>query len=165
MRKFALTAAAAALLALPAAVSAQGPSNSGTMTVTANVLAPLDVTVPQSLLFDGVLPGVAQTIASSDVANAGIFSITGAGNAVVTLDFGTLPGVLTDGTNDITVTGWEAGYGATAGNQDVGFTAADGVSTSLSSGQLFVFLGGSIDPAVNLPAGSYSAGWAMASLR
>lgn len=156
MRKLALTALAAAVVALPNAVSAQGPNQNATMTVNAQVLGPLDVTVAQALDFGSVLPGVTYTVNSDDVANAGIFAVTGAGAAQVELDFGTLPANLSDGTNTIPVT-WNAGYGAAATAQDNSFAPAAGATTGLVSNQLFVFLGGEITPAPNQVAGNYDA--------
>lgn len=152
MRKLALTALAAAALALPGTVSAQD----ATMTVTANVLAPLTVAVGQDLDFGDVLPGVTQTILSSTTGTAGRFDITGSGAAEVDLSFTTLPTDLSDGTNTMAIT-WNAGYGLTTTLQDAAFTPASGATTNLSGGNLFVFLGGEFTPAVDQVAGAYTA--------
>lgn len=153
MRKLALTALAAAVVALPGAVSAQ---DNATMTVTATVLGPINVAVDQALDFGDVLPGVTYSVLSSDVGSAGRFAITGNGTSEVDLDLGVLPAALSDGTNDIAIT-WNAGFGATATAQDGSFVPASGATTNLVGGALWVFLGGEITPAVDQAPGAYDA--------
>lgn len=155
MRKLSLSALAVLALALPGAAAAQ---DNATMTVTANVLGPINVAVQQVLDFGDVLPGVPQDIPSTDVANSGIFAVTGNAGSEVDVAFTTLPAVLDDGgLNTMTVT-WSAGYGDLATAQGTAFTAGSGATTTLTgAGELFVFLGGSFTPAVDQATGAYTA--------
>jgi len=153
MRKLSFFTIAVFAFALPGIAAAQD----ATMTVTATVLSPLTVSVGPTLEFGDVLPGIAQSIASGD-ANAGRFDITGNPGSEVQLTFTALPANLTDGGNSIAIT-WSAGYGTATGTQAATFAPATGTAQNLdvTSGNLYVFLGGSFTPATTQPAGNYTA--------
>lgn len=147
--------AVAALLAGLAPV-AMAQSNSGSITATAIVQQPISVTGAVNLSFGNVFPGVAATVALTD-AGAGRFDVAGQANAPVTLAFTTLPGNLASGANNLPIV-FTSGYNPS--NSAAGatsFAPGSGATTALSgTGTLFVFLGGTVTPAVNQAAGTYT---------
>jgi spore coat protein U-like protein len=155
MRNSILIAAAAAILAVPAAASAQ---NTADVTATANVLTPITVTNIADLDFGDVLPGIATTVAPADV-DAGRFQISGSGVSEVQLAF-TLPTELDHATSASTLPlsfgGSSAGLG-TLGIIASTFDPAAGLTTNLSAiSPLDVFIGGTVTPTVTQEAGAYS---------
>lgn len=157
MRKHLIAVLAVAALALPANLAAQ--NNQGIITASANVQAPLNVSVDQGLSFGTVLPGVNKTVAPGDAA-AGRLQVAGAGIFQVSLDFGTLPTDLSDGgsnTMPIVFGAGSAGHGTSSGSVGTTFDPATGANANLSAGTLWVFLGGQVQPAVDQAAGSYNA--------
>lgn len=146
--------AAAALMAMPVAATAQ---SSATLTATANVLAPVTVTAPQGLLFDGVLPGVAETVDPNDGTNAGQFVISGNDGSEVELDFGTLPTTLAGPGDPLAISfgAGSAGWG-TSGSLTLFDPEAASITTTLTGGALDVFIGGTVDPAFDQAAGAYT---------
>lgn len=147
--------ALAALLAGLAPLAA-AQSNTGSITATAVVQQPISVTGAVNLSFGNVFPGVPATVLLTD-AGAGRFDVAGQANAPVTLSFTALPANLGFGLNNLPVA-FTSGYNAT--NNAAGatsFTPASGATTSLSgTGVLFVFVGGTVTPAVNQAAGTYT---------
>jgi hypothetical protein len=147
-----------ALVALVAgfASAATAQSNSGSITATAVVQQPINVIGASDLNFGNVFPGVPATVALAD-AGAGRFDVTGQASAPVNLTFTALPTDLNNSGNLLPVS-FASGYntvnvpgGATA------FAPGSGASTNLSgTGALFVFLGGTVTPAVNQVAGTYN---------
>lgn len=138
------------------ATAAAAQSNSGSITATAVVQQPIAVTGAVNLAFGNVFPGVAATVVLTD-PGAGRFDISGQGSAPVTLSFTALPGNLTAGANSLPVS-FTSGYNTT--NSAAGatsFAPVSGATAALSAGgALFVFLGGTVTPAVNQAAGSYT---------
>ena len=157
-------------LSFGAVVNAQDVS---TGQATATVLAVLAVTAPQDLDFGNVLQGVVTTIARTNATNAGIFQIAGEGtnNQEVSMHM-QLPDFLwnagagvqdrlvvafsaTDCTVDTTAgTPDTPGGGALAGEDpqnlpDVGMGGTDSV--------IRIYLGGTVHPAPDQRAGSYTA--------
>lgn len=135
---------------------AAAQSNTGSITATAQLQQPISVTGAVNLSFGNVFPGVPATVALTD-AGAGRYDVLGQASTPVTLTFTVLPVNLTSGANNLPVS-FTAGHNTT--NSAAGATAfapAGGASTSLSgTGQLFVFLGGTVTPAVNQVAGTYT---------
>ena len=140
---------------------------------TATVLAVLAVTAPQDLDFGNVLQGVVTTVARTDGTNAGIFQIAGEGvsNQEVSMHM-QLPDYLwnsgagvqdrlviafsnTDCTIDTTAGTPDAvGGGALVGEDpqnlpDIGIGGAANV--------IRIYLGGTVHPAPDQRAGSYTA--------
>ena len=139
---------------------------------TATVLAGLAVTAVQDLAFGNVLQGVAKSTPNNDDANSGIFSITGAASAGISI-YLTLPDYMaladgsdrmtiafssTDATVDTTVAtpstvvagdGWvnvnPRGLSGLAGGPVVG-----------AGGQTDLYLGGRVTPTVDQKAGAYT---------
>ena len=158
-------------LTFGATVNAQDVS---TGQATATVLAILAVTAPQDLDFGNVLQGVVTTIARTNATNAGIFQIAGEGtvNQEVSMHM-QLPDFLwnagagvqdrlvvafsaTDCTIDTTAAGTPAavGVGAIVGEdpQNIPDTGIGGTDDIIQ-----IFLGGTVHPAPDQRAGSYTA--------
>ena len=149
---------AAIALALTGTVAVHGQGVNGSITATAQVQTPISVTGTQNLAFGNVFPGVAKAVAYTDAANAGKFSVAGQASTPVTYSF-TLPANLTSAGNNLPIGSW-AGYENTA-NSTSGGTAitpsgTPTTSTLSAGGGLFFFLGATVTPPNNLPAGSYS---------
>lgn len=158
MRNRILVALAAAAFALPGGVAAQA-SNQGIITATAEVQTPLTVSFIQDLDFGNVLPGVNKTIAPGDGAD-GRLQVAGASGYQVSLDFGTLPTALLSGGNNLPISfgAGSAGHGTTSGSVGSLFNPGTGANANLSaSGNLFIFLGGTVSPAIDQAAGTYEA--------
>lgn len=156
--------------AFSVSVSAQDVS---TGQATATVLAVLAVTAPQDLDFGNVLQGVVKSVARTDAANAGIFQIAGEGTANQEVSMHMqLPDYLwnsgagvqdrlviafssTDCTIDTTAgTPDVPGGGALVGEDphflpDTGMGGTDNV--------IRIYLGGTVHPAPDQRAGSYTA--------
>lgn len=135
---------------------------------TANVAASLAVTSAQDLLFGAVFQGVAKSIGNNINASSGIFNITGAASAGITLEF-TMPDyiALADGsdrmaiafsttdavvdTNNTTPATVVAGDGWVNINPR-NFPAGTVVG---AAGQTNVYVGGRVTPSISQKAGAY----------
>ncbi len=148
-------AVVACLVGLTSTAAAQ--SNSGSITATAQVQQPINVVGAVNLSFGNVFPGVNKAVLLTD-AGAGRFDITGQASTPVNLAFTSLPTNLASGGNNLPVT-FSAGHNTTnSAAGSTSFAPGSGASTSLSgSGALFVFVGGTVTPAVNQVAGTYTA--------
>lgn len=156
MRIRLLTVLALLALVIPSSIAAQA---TGDIQATAVVLAPLTVTPAANLDFGNVIPGVNSTLLPSD-ANAGRFDVAGSGVLEVTLDFTTLPNQLATGggaTMPILYGAGSAAYADTPAGAQTTFDPSATATTNLVAGALSVFLGGTVQPAFNQAAGSYSA--------
>ena len=150
-----VTILALALVAAGAAtVQAQ---NNASINVTAAVQQPITVVAASNLDFGNVFPGQgAQGMALGSHA-AGHFSITGEPSASVSMAFVVSP--LSQGANTLPLT-LNATYNTVdnaGGTSIVTFVAP--TATTLSggaSGQLFVYVAGTVTPAANQVAGNYS---------
>ncbi len=136
---------------------------------TASVAASLAVTSAQDLQFGAIFQGVAKSIANNVDASSGIFNITGAASAGITMLF-TMPDyiALADGsdrmdiafsttdavvdTNNTTPSTVVAGDGWVNINPR-SFPAGTVVG---AAGQTNVYVGGRVTPAVNQKAGAYA---------
>ncbi len=134
-----------------AAVQAQ---NNATINVTAAVQQPIVVTAANALDFGQVFPGVPKGVALAS-ASAGRFTVTGQGGAGVSLAF-VVPANLTFGANTLPVAfagSWN-GINDPAGTGIGSFAGATGATLS-GTGNLFVFVGGTVTPSVSQAAGAY----------
>jgi len=151
-----LTLAALALV-VAGATTAQAQGVNGSITATASVQAPITVSGTRGLDFGNVFPGISKTIAVGD-PGAGLFSVTGQASTQITYAF-TLPGNLTFGLNNLPISPW-TGYVNTTNSTSGGSTfppSAVAANATLSgSGALFFFVGATVSPPNNLPAGSYT---------
>lgn len=153
----ALAVAASALWTAPA--TAQTFTDNDQITATAVVASAITVARVTDLDFGTVLPNFGRTILFTD-AGAGHFQVLGAANAEVSLGFGALPATLDDAPNSLTVT-FTALYN-NDGNPSGGntFDPAVGVPAANldgTTGQLHVFMGGTVTAAFDQAAGNYSA--------
>ncbi len=153
-------AAFAALLALPAVVTAQ----SATVAATATVVTPLVVTGTAGLAFGNVFQGVNKTVLFSD-ATSGRFSITGFGTSQVAMTF-TLPTTLASGANTLPIDTYDVrfnGSNATAGATALTVTSGVPVNENLVGGSLYLFVGGRVLPAVSQVQGTYTGNIVLAA--
>jgi hypothetical protein len=141
-------------LALPVAVSAQ----SATVTSTATIVTPLAVTGTAPLAFGVVFQGVAKTIRFSD-ATSGRFALSGFGNSQVALTF-TLPTTLSNGISTMPINNYRVranGTNSAAGATRIAVTSGVPVTRNLVAGNLYLFIGGRVQPTAAQAGGSYSA--------
>ena len=146
------------LLGLAAGSTRSATAQGANTTVMANVLQGIVVTPTQSLDFGNVFPGVNKTIAAAAGGSQGSFQVTGQANQNITLTF-TLPANLVSGVNLLPVGSWTGWHNINPfSGPGVNFDPSSGQNTQLSAlGQRFVYLGGTVSPAANQPAGFYSA--------
>jgi hypothetical protein len=130
--------------------------NNAQITVSANVQQPITVTAANNLDFGTVFPGVNKTVAVGD-ATAGQFNVTGQASAPVSLTF-VLPANLTDGGNLLPIGNWTGVHNTTAVPLGLSFTpsGAATAATLSGTGELFVYLGARVTPAVSQAAGNYT---------
>lgn len=137
----------------------------------ATCLAGLSVTATQPLAFGNVFQGVAKTQGKNDDANSGIFTITGAPSAGISI-YLSLPAFLallpagadrmivsfstTDATVD-TTTATPSTAAAADGWIDQNPYALPAAVVIGAAGASCVYLGGRVSPSVNQTAGNYEA--------
>src|SRR6266480_2291841 len=105
-----------------------------------------------------VFPGVAKTVAYSDATNGGRFDVTGQGSTPVTYSFA-LPTNLTSSGNNLPIGSWTGylnGANSTSGGSAITPSATPAGASLSAGGTLFFFVGATVTPANNLPAGSYT---------
>lgn len=138
-------------------VSVAAAQNNASITVSANVQTPITVTAASNLDFGNVFPGVNKSVAVTDAA-AGRFNVTGQASAPVSLTF-VLPANLSAGANLLPIGNWTGNHNTLAAPVGTGFTpsAAATAATLSATGQLFVYLGAQVTPAVSQAAGVYTA--------
>jgi len=159
-----LLAGSAMVLAL-AATANQVQAQTAQIGARATVQQALTISATDSLLFGAVFPGTTRTVLATDAAS-GSWTLAGAANAEVTLTF-TLPANLVSGANNLPVTfgATAAGYNvlnSRAGQSTFNPTAVQTTRLHNASGNLYVFIGGSVSP-VAQPAGSYTAAITLAT--
>lgn len=138
-------------------VSANAQSQTGSVTASAVVQQPINVTGAVNLAFGNVFPGVAKTIAVG-AATAGRFDVTGQASTPVLLSF-VLPANLTSGANNLPIGTWTGHHNtvnAPAGGTNFTPSVATTNSTFSGTGTLFVFVGATVTPATNQVAGAYN---------
>ena len=137
---------------------------------TATCLASLSVTATQALQFGNVFQGVAKTQGKTDNVNSGIFTITGAASAGISI-YISLPAFLaltpggadrmiiafspTDANVDTTVV-TPATFGAGDGWIDQNPYSLPAATVVGAGGSTCIYLGGKVLPSVNQTAGSYA---------
>lgn len=148
-----------------ATVANQAQAQSAQIGARATVQQALTITAVDSLLFGATFPGTTRTVLPTDAAS-GSFTLAGAANAEVTLTF-TLPANLVNGANNLPVTfgATSAGFNtlnARAGQALVDPAAVQTTRLHAATGNLYVFIGGSVSP-VAQPAGNYTAAITLAT--
>ena len=143
-------------LGLVLGVATAQAQNSAPIAVTATVQQPINVTGVNDLDFQAVFPGVNKTVAVAD-ATAGRFDVTGQASSPVSMTF-VLPANLTFGANNLPIGTWTGNHNTIAAPSRTGFTPSAGVTAATLSGtgQLFVYLGATVSPAINQTAGVYT---------
>jgi spore coat protein U-like protein len=143
-------------------VAAEAQTNSASIQATAVVQQPINVTGARNLLFGNVFPGINKAIPVTD-PNSGRWDVMGQAGASVQLTFA-LPATLSDGTNTLPI-GTYAGHhntsNAPAGGTDFTPSAAPTNAVLSGTGEMWVFVGASVSPATNQPAGSYAGTLSM----
>lgn len=153
-----LVALALAVLALVVFTTpAYAQVNNASITATATVQAPINVTAVTNLDFQNVFPGVAKTVLVTD-ATAGRWDVAGAASAPVSLNF-TLPGNLSSGANLMPIGTWTGNHNTTAAPTGTGFTPSGTptAATLSATGALFVYIGATVSPLANQATGVYTA--------
>lgn len=148
--------AALVVLVLPGAGWAQ---SSDDITAQANVLTPLTVTGQQDLDFGDVFPGAAKTVVVAD-ASAGRWLASGQSGAEVTLTF-SLPANLLSGGNTLPISFGANSAGhhtSNAPGSALTFDPAAGATANVgvAPAELYVWVGGTVNPAANQPQGLYT---------
>ena len=147
-----------AVLAATVVAASNASAQSANINVTATVFQAITVTGTADLAFGNVFPGINKTIAVAD-PTSGRWSATGQASAQVALTF-TLPTNLVNGGNNLPITGWTGcHYSTNVPAGCTGFTPSGTATNAAFSagGQLFVFIGGTVQPAANQVAGNYTA--------
>jgi len=145
----ALSGAVLATLMTPAA-------RAQTIQATATVDQALTLTPGSDLDFGLVIPGFTKTVLVGDVT-AGTFQIAGGNGLEVAFSFSTLTNPLTSGGNNLPITYTGVHNTANSAAGGTGFDPTVGATTFLSgSGDLYIFLGGTVDASAGPPAGVYS---------
>jgi hypothetical protein len=144
----------------PSKSVAQNTGNaSQTIQAVAIVSEGLAINNLRNLDFGTVFPGLFSTVAETD-ATSGHFRVLGATSAEVQLSFPALPGTLDDGFGNsmsVTFTATESASDALGvGNA---CDTATGCTTNLdgTTGELHVYVGGTVTAGDPQPAGNYSA--------
>ena len=131
-----------------------------TVTASGTVLSPVTVSGTDLNFGTSIFPGVNEAVPYTNT-NAAQFNITGGeGTSEVNVTFPNLPSELTGtgtplsinfSTEDAAHNTTESVTGATP------FDPNTGVTTNLATGALYVWLGGTVQPSSDQPAGAYSA--------
>ena len=149
-----VSAVLAALLTL-AASAAQ--AQSANINATATVFQAMTVSGARDLDFGNVFPGVAKAVGIA-APTSGQFALTGQNSANVDLSF-TLPTDLVDGGNNLPIGTWTGCHNtsnATAGCTSFTPSAGSTASQFSGTGSLWVWVGGTVSPAANQAAGTYT---------
>jgi len=145
-----------ALVLVVAGAATGRAQNNASMNVTANVFRPITVAADRQLVFGNVFPGQGPQGMPLGSPTAGHFSITGEPSASVSMSLVVSP--LSQGANTLPLT-LNATYNPVdnaGGTSITSFVAP--TATSLSggpTGQLFVYMAGTVTPAANQAPGNY----------
>lgn len=149
-----VSAVMAALLSLAASAAMAQSAN---ITATATVYQAMTVSGARTLDFGSVFPGANKTIGVV-APTSGQFALTGQNSAAVNVSF-TLPTNLVSGTDNLPIGTWTGCHNtsnSTAGCTSFTPSAAASASAFSGTGSLWVWVGGTVSPAANQPAGTYN---------
>jgi hypothetical protein len=174
MRTIRFFAAIALVMGLGISAIAQSSDNAN-ITGKATVLQGINVTGVTDLDFGWVSPGLTKTIGLTNDASggqvgkgtetSGVFTVSAAAGSNVNIQFTTLPANLSDGTNNLAISAYTAGYGTATPFAGTTFTPA--TSTQVSTGlfptntigienAIYVFVGATVTPTPTQAAGNYT---------
>lgn len=158
--KGALVGAALMVAGVVGTAQAQATPATASINATADVQSVLTASAVQDLDFGATFGGIAKTVLPNDVTS-GEVGLSGSPNAEVTVSFTTLPAILTGPGTDIPLTyGANAAAFSAAGTRagSTPFDPSTGTTTRLdaTNGVLSVYLGGTVSPAANQTAGTYT---------
>lgn len=136
----------------------QAEAQSASLTATAIVAGALNLSSSRDLNFGTVIPGINRVIQETD-PTSGAFLVVGGVNAEVDLSYSSLPANLTDGVNNLPVSYTGTWNTSDAGGTGTSFTPTLGLTTRLdaATGELYVYMGGTVTPGAGQPAGTYNA--------
>lgn len=149
-------------LGLLGVATAEAQSNNASISATALVQAPISVTAGRDLAFGNVFPGLNSTVAVTD-PNSGRWDVTGQMGASVQLTFG-LPATLSGPTTMPIATytaHWNQSNSPVGGTDFTPSAAPTNAQLDPVTGQLYVFIGATVSPAANQPAGLYGGTLSM----
>ncbi|HEX5633959.1 MAG TPA: DUF4402 domain-containing protein [Gemmatimonadales bacterium] len=153
-----MTRASALVAVLLGVAASAGHAQSANVTVRAQVGAAMTVTGARALSFGNVTAGVASTIPVNGVTS-GRFLVNGPGNTGIRLSF-TLPGTLVNGGSTLPIGAWTAcrNNNNNSTNGCTAFTPSGAGTTATlhPSGNMNVFVGGTVTPAANQAGGLYT---------
>ncbi len=152
----ALVAVAGLLMVLSGQVQAQITT---TVTASGTVLTPITVTGTNLSFGTSIFPGINKSVARTS-ADAASFTISGEASKEVTATF-TLPTNLVKGADNLPISfsTTDGGHSTSSTGQSTAtaFDPNSGVTTTLSTtGNLYIWLGGTVSPAHNQAAGAYT---------
>lgn len=147
-------------LALPSVAEAQTPLT-GTVTATATVNAAISVASTHTLTFGTVTQNVSKTISATDV-NAGQLVFSGSPSSPASVTFASVPSQLVGPGGALLPIDTFSGYFNTSNSSSGGTSfipspVAQAAGVSSPSGQLYIFFGATVHPALEQPAGAYRA--------
>jgi hypothetical protein len=150
------------MLVTLAGVVGQAQTNNAGIQASAVVQTPINVAGARDLAFGNAFPGVDKAIPVTD-PNSGRWDVTGQASANVQLTFA-LPATLSDGTNTMPIGTYSAHHNTSnspSGGSSFTPSAAPTNAVLSAGGALWVFIGATVSPATNQPAGTYSGTLSM----
>jgi hypothetical protein len=154
----AIAALCALAMTLPSNAEAQG-SASGSIQATAVVSEGLAIAPLRNLDFGTVFPGLSSTVVETD-ATSGHLRVLGGAGAEVVVTFPSLPTTLDDGFGNSMTVSFTATYSPSdLAGSGTSFVPSTGATTNLDggSGELHVYVGGTVTAGDPQAAGNYSA--------
>ncbi len=169
MKTFKILFAAVIIAGFATSAMAQQSDNDN-VAANAEVLAPIEVTGAENLEFEIVSPGIPKTVNLDGTAEGGTiteneqaarFDITAGNSANVTLSFTSIPGTLANGEESLPISyiaawGTASDYAETFEPVNVTENQPTEATTS-ESGEIYVFLGGTVTPDAAQAQGNYTA--------
>jgi hypothetical protein len=132
-----------------------------TVQATGTVLQPIQMSGTNLSFGNNIFPGIDKQVTRTNT-NAAQFDISGEAGKEIVANF-TLPSDLTDGANNLPIVfnALDAAHAGISTDQSsaTSFDPNSPLTTTLdaTSGELYVWLGGTVTPDKNQPAGTYSA--------
>ena len=147
--------------ALPSLARAQKPTVTATVDATASVSAAISVASTHALSFGTVTQNTAKTISATDV-NAGQLVFSGAPSSPASVTFTSIPSELVGPGGASLPIDTFSGYfntsnSASGGTSFIPSPVAQAAGVSSPTGQLYIFFGATVHPALEQPTGAYRA--------